>query len=173
MLFILWMLNAAIHFVELLRVLISCRELSGCRSAKAWGYMLRSGLITILTMVKRMWQEMWSQITRGQPMTGIQRRVCEPSYIYITVHMQQVEEEECPLGLPHRGRGTTGGDIRCRGEPAAAQIDFYHDTYYCQLTAGDRGAVSGCGVRRGWAAYRLLPQIDPSVKLYNHGEGPY
>ena len=65
------------------------------------------------------------------------------------------------------------GDIRCRGEPAAAQIDFYHDTYYCQLTAGDRGAVSGCGVRRGWAAYRLLPQIDPSVKLYNHREGPY
>ena len=69
--------------------------------------------------------------------------------------MQQVEEEECPLGLPHRGRGTTG-DIRCRGEPAAAQIDFYHDTYYCQLTAGDRGAVSGCGVRRGWAAQCLM-----------------
>ena len=48
------------------------------------------------------------------------------------------------------------GDIRWRGEPAAAQIDFYHDTYYCQLTAGDRGAVSGCGVRRGWAAQCLM-----------------
>ena len=23
------------------------------------------------------------------------------------------------------------------------------------------------------AYYQLVPQIDPSVKLYNHGEGPY
>ena len=150
MLFILWMLNAAIHFVELLRVLISCRELSGCRSAKAWGYMLRSGLITILTMVKRMWQEMWSQITRGQPMTGIRRRVCDQVIFTSLSTCSRWRRRSAHSGYRTGGGGqleTSGGGVR--GEPAAAQIDFYHDTYYCQLTAGDRGAVSGCGVRRG------------------------
>ena len=93
-------------------------------------------------------------------MTGIQRRVCEPSYIYITVHRwsSRWRRRSAHSGYRTGGGGQLGGTSGGgeRGEPAAAQIDFYHDTYYCQLTAGDRGAVSGCGVRRGWAAQCLM-----------------
>ena len=70
-------------------------------------------------------------------MTGTQVRVCDP-VIFTSLSTCSRWREECPLGLPHGGGGQLhtlspldrgeGGDIRWRGEAAAAQIDFYHDT---------------------------------------------
>ena len=156
MLFILWMLNACSHLLcwtsTCFDLLPGAKWMQKCKSLRI--HVKKRSYNNINYGKKNVTGNVITDNTRttndGNTAEGVW-----PSYIYITVHMQQVEEEECPLGLPHRGRGTTA-DIRCRGEPAAAQIDFYHDTYYCQLTAGDRGAVSGCGVRRGWAAQCLM-----------------
>ena len=72
------------------------------------------------------------------PMTGTQLRVCDPVIFTSLSHAagggRSVHSgyrtgagdncTHCPPWTGGRGRG----DIRWRGEAAAAQIDFYHDT---------------------------------------------
>ena len=72
-------------------------------------------------------------------MTGIQVRVCDPVIFTSLSHAAGGGGRSVHSGY-RTGRGTTAhivplgqggqgaGDIRWRGEAAAAQIDFYHDT---------------------------------------------
>ena len=75
------------------------------------------------------------------PMTGIQVRVCEVCDPVIFTSLSHAAGGGRSVHSGYRtGRGTTAhivplgqggrgrGDIRWRGEAAAAQIDFYHDT---------------------------------------------
>ena len=58
-----------------------------------------------------------------------------------------------------------GGAAAGQAAPAAEVL---------QLTEGDRVSIA-CVAAPGYPVmqFGLVPQIDLSVKLYNHGEGPY
>ena len=105
-----------------------------------------------------MWQEMWSKIARGHQWREYRWGCVTRLYLH-HCHMQQVEGG-VSTRVTARGRGTTAhivplgqggrgrGDIRWRGEAAAAQIDFYHDTLtivnWQRAIAEQLAAARGC-----------------------------
>ena len=124
--------------------------------------MLRSGLITILTIVKRMWQEMWSKIARGHQWREYRWGCVTRLYLHHCPHHMQQVEGGVSTRVTARGRGTTahivplgqggqgagGHPLAGRGGSSTNRFLSWH-TYNCQLTAGDRGAVSGGARLRG------------------------